>query len=169
MAQRGITNSISGKLLAVIAACVVVFAVVMGSYLMYFRSQLVAGRSAALAKQHQGEVDTLIKGKMDILLTNAISIAHNARVIEALQKNDYTIAEKELKQICKEFETADFKGTGFHIVRANMTSFWRSFMEKKDDDVSFREMIKKIVAGEKAALGGGDRQDRGRVTCHGAD
>ena len=153
MAQRGIMNSISGKLLAVIAACVVVFGVVMGAYLIYFRGQLVADRSTAIGKRLQGQVDTQIEGKLQILLTNAISIAHNARVVEALQKNDFTIAETELRQVIKEFEQADFKGTGFHVMRSNMTSFWRSFMDKRDDDVSFREMVKKVAADKKPLWG----------------
>ncbi|MDD2501080.1 MAG: methyl-accepting chemotaxis protein [Geobacter sp.] len=146
-------NSISGKLLAVIAACVVVFGIVMGAYLIYFRGQLVADRSAAIGKRLQGQVDTQIEGKLHILLTNAISIAHNAKVVEALQKNDFSIAETELRQVIKEFEQADFKGTGFHVVRSNMTSFWRSFMEKRDDDVSFREMVKNVASHKKPLWG----------------
>ena len=153
MAQRGIMNSISGKLLAVIAACVVVFGVVMGAYLICFRGQLVADRSVAIGKRLQGQVDTQIEGKLQILLSNAISIAHNARVVEALQKNDFTVAETELRQVIKEFEQADFKGTGFHVMRSNMTSFWRSFMDKRDDDVSFREIVKKVAADKKPLWG----------------
>jgi len=146
-------NSISGKLLAVIAACVVVFGIVMGAYLIYFRGQLVADRSAAIGKRLQGQVDTQIEGKLHILLTNAISIAHNAKVVEALQKNDFSIAETELRQVIKEFEQADFKGTGFHVMRSNMTSFWRSFMDKRDDDVSFREMVKNVASYKKPLWG----------------
>ncbi len=153
MAQKGILNSISGKLLAIIASCVVVFGVVMLVYLTYFRSQLVHDRSEAMGKRLQGEVDAQIEGKLNILLTNAISTAHNAKVIEALQKNDVSIAESELRQVIKEFELADFKGTGFHLIRADMTSFWRSFMDKRDDDISFRAMVKK-VAGEKKPFWG---------------
>lgn len=153
MAQKGILNSISGKLLAIIASCVVVFGVVMLVYLTYFRSQLVHDRSEAMGKRLQGEVDAQIEGKLNILLTNAISTAHNAKVIEALQKNDVSIAESELRQVIKEFELADFKGTGFHLIRADMTSFWRSFMDKRDDDISLRAMVKK-VAGEKKPFWG---------------
>lgn len=153
MAQKGILNSISGKLLAIIASCVVVFGVVMLAYLTYFRSQLVHDRSEAMGKRLQGEVDAQIEGKLNILLTNAISTAHNAKVIEALQKNDVSIAESELRQVIKEFELADFKGTGFHLIRADMTSFWRSFMDKRDNDISFRAMVKK-VAGEKKPFWG---------------
>lgn len=153
MTSTGGLKSISGKLLAIIAGCVVVFVVVMVAYLSYFRSQLVTDRNSTLAKQLQSQVDTQIEGKLNILLTNAISIAHNAAVREALAKNDYTIAEKELRQVIKEFEAADFKGTGIHVIRSNMTSMWRSFMDKKDDDISFREMVKKISAEKKSAWG----------------
>jgi hypothetical protein len=142
MAQRGIMNSISGKLLASIAACVVVFGVIMGAYLVYFRGQMVTDRSASLGKNLQTQVDTQIKGKLDILLTNAVSLSHNARIVDAFDKNDYTLAEAELKKIVKEFEVADFKGTRFHLTRADMRTLWRSYDEKRDDDVSFRGMIK---------------------------
>ncbi len=153
MAQNGVFNSISGKLLGVIAGCVVVFGVVMGCYLVYFRSQMVEDRSKSIAKRLQSEVDTQIKGKIDILLTNAISLSHNDKVQDALKKNDYTIAEAELKNVIKEFELADFKATGFHIVRADMTSFWRSFMDKRDDDISFRPMVKKVASEKKPQWG----------------
>ena len=153
MAQRGVLNSISGKLLAIIAGCAVVFGLVLVGYLVYFRTQLVVDRSAAMGKRMQGQVDTQIEGKLNILLTNAISTAHNIKVVEALQKNDFTIAENELRQVIKEFEQADFKGTGFHIIRANMTSFWRSFMDKRDDDISFRGMVKKVASEKKAVWG----------------
>jgi methyl-accepting chemotaxis protein len=153
MAQRGFFNCISCKLLAIIAGCVLVFGVVMGSYMVYFRSQMVTDRNVALGKRLQGEVDTQIKGKLDILLTNAISLSHNVKVHEALQKNEVTIAETELKQMLKEFELADFKGTGFHLIRTNMTSFWRSFMDKRDDDISFRPMVKKVASDKKPLWG----------------
>ena len=153
MAQQRMSGSITGKLLTVICSMVVIIAVVLGAYLYYFRTQLVTDRSETLAKSLQAQVDTQIKGKLDILLTNGITIAHNAKAVEALQKNDYTIAEKELKQIIKEFEVADFKGTGFHLIRPDMTSFYRSLMDKRDDDISFREMVKKAVAEKKPLWG----------------
>jgi|GEM_PF-986236 len=153
MAQRGIMNSISGKLLASIAACVVVFGVIMGAYLVYFRGQMVTDRSASLGKNLQTQVDTQIKGKLDILLTNAVSLSHNAKIVDAFDKNDYTLAEAELKKIVKEFEVADFKGTRFHLTRADMRTLWRSYDEKRDDDVSFRGMIKKQLAEKKPIFG----------------
>ena len=153
MQKQGGLNSISGKLMAVITACVLIFAAVMAAYLVYFRGQLVADRSAAMGKRLQSEVDTQIEGKLNILLTNAISLSHNVKIHEALQKNDVGIAEAELKQIIREFEQADFKGTGFHLVRTNMTSFWRSFMDKRDDDISFREMVKRVASDKKPLWG----------------
>ena len=104
MVNKGFMNSISGKLLAIIAACVVVFAVVMVAYLTYFRAQLVQDRSATLAKSLQAQVDTQISGKLDILVTNAITISHNAKVREALQKNEYSLAIGELNQIIEELD-----------------------------------------------------------------
>ena len=151
--KSGMLNSISGKLLAVMVCCMVVFGAVMGGYLVYFRGQLVQERSLAMAKRLQAQVDTQIDGKLDILLTNAISLTHNSRIVEAFQNNDYTIAEKELKQIIKEFEVADFKGTRFHLTRADMRTLWRSYDDKRDDDISSRGMIKKFVSDKKPLWG----------------
>lgn len=153
MFGKRLLGSISGKLLAVVAACTVVMAVLMTAYLVYFRSQLVADRNLALAKQFQSDVDTQIKGKLDILVTNAITIAHNAKVLEALQRNDYSIAAGEMNKVIEEFVQVDFKGTGIHIIRADMTSFWRSFMEKRDDDISFRGVVKKVASDKKSLWG----------------
>jgi len=153
MAQQKMSGSIAGKLLAVIGVCAVVIAVVMGGYLYYFRAQLVADRNSSLANGLQSQVDTQIKGKLDILVTNAVSLAHNAKITEAFTRDDYTIAESELKQIVKEFEVADFKGTRFHLTRSDMRTLWRSYDEKRDDDISFRGMIKKQVAEKKPIFG----------------
>lgn len=153
MAQRGIMNSISGKFLVVITACVVVFAIVLGGYLAYFRSQLLNDRSSTISARLQSQVDMQTEGKLHILLTNAISLANNDIVVEALQKNDYTIAEKKLRQIVKDFELVDFKGTGIHLIRADLTSFWRSFMDKRDDDLSFRGMLKNVSSQNKPLWG----------------
>lgn len=153
MAQRKFMSSISGKLLAVIAACVVVFAVVLGGYLVYFRTQLLDDRSSTISARLQSQVDMQTEGKLHILLTNAITLANNDIIVEALQKNDYTIAEKKLQQIVKDFEQVDFKGTGIHLIRADLTSFYRSFMDKRNDDVSFREMLKKVVSQKKPLWG----------------
>lgn len=153
MAQQRISGSITGKLLVVIGITVVIVAVVLGAYLYHFRTQLVADRSGTLAKSLQAQVDTQIKGKLDILVTNAISLSHNDRVVDAFVKDDYTLAEQELKQIVKEFEVVDFKSTRFHLTRADMRTLWRSYDEKRDDDISFRGMIKKQVAEKKPIFG----------------
>ena len=153
MAQQKISGSITGKLLAVIGITVVIFGVVLGGYLYYFRTQLAVSKNTALAESLQAQVDTQIKGKLDILVTNAISLTYNHKIVDAFVKDDFTIAEGELKRIVKEFEVADFKGTRFHLTRADMRTLWRSYNEKRDDDISSRGMIKKQVADKKPIFG----------------
>lgn len=147
------TGSIARKLVLVIGSCAAVFIVVMAAYLFYFRSQLVLDRSTTIGKRLQAQVDTQIKGKLDILLTNAVALAHNAKVVEAFVRDDYTLAATELQQIAKEFEIADFRATRFHLTRADMRTLWRSHEDKRDDDISFRGMIKKMVADKKPFFG----------------
>ena len=96
MAQQRMSGSITGKLLTVIGITVVIVAVVLGGYLYFFRSQLADGKNVVLAESLQAQVDTQIKGKLDILITTAITLAHNDRVVDAFVKDDYTISEHEL-------------------------------------------------------------------------
>lgn len=151
--NQGVLNSITGKLLFILGISAVIAAVVLGGYLYYFRAQLVNDRNETLGKTLQAQVDVQIKGKLDVLVTNASSVAANPRIIEAFEKNDYSIAAAELKKVIGKLDAAEFKGMRFHLTKADMTTLWRSYDEKRDDDISFRGMIKKIVAEKKALMG----------------
>ncbi|MDY0302147.1 MAG: methyl-accepting chemotaxis protein, partial [Trichlorobacter sp.] len=153
MAKHAVRRSITFKLLSIITVCAIVFAAIMSGYIVYFKSQLIKDRNHAMALRLQKEVDLQIRGKLDILLTNTISLSHNAEVIRALQQNDYTIAEHELQKVIKKFEQADFKGTGLHLIRADMTSMWRSFLDKRNDDISFRSMVQQVASSRKPVYG----------------
>lgn len=139
------SKSIVSKMLGIIVGCALLFAVVMGAYLFNFRQNLIEEANGTLALRLQTLVDAQIEGKLQILLTNAIGLSHNSRIIDALQRNDRESAISELKKILDDFIKVDFRGTGFHLIRANLTSFWRSFDERRDDDISHRQLLKQVV------------------------
>ena len=93
-----------------------------------------------------------IDGKYSIGLTNAINIAKNYNVINALVENDRSIAVDGLGTISKEFkENTHYKNVKVHIHDANVHSFLRAWKPKKhgDDLSSFRKTIVSVKATKK--------------------
>jgi methyl-accepting chemotaxis protein len=70
-----------------------------------------------------------------------------------LRQNDSTLGEAFIKQYVKDMEQADFKGTKIHLIRADMSSFYRSFDSRRDDDISFRSMLRQVVSEKKLSFG----------------
>ena len=92
-------------------------------------------------------VSNQLNAKYDVAITNAIAIANNAYVIDALQSNDRTLAVQKLKELTKIYkEKTDFKSLQVHIHTKDIKSFVRDWMPEKfgDDLSSFRHTIKKV-------------------------
>ncbi len=88
-----------------------------------------------------------LDAKYDVAITNAITIASNYYVINALANNDRDIAIKGLKEITQTFkEKTDFKNVQVHIHTKDIKSFLREWMPQKfgDELSSFRHTIKKV-------------------------
>jgi len=93
-----------------------------------------------------------IKEKESIGLTNAINIAKNGAVIDALYTGSKEGALKALNEINKEFkENTEFQNTKIHIHTADVHSFLRSWSPNKngDDLKSFRHTINKVKETKK--------------------
>lgn len=146
-------ESLKGKMTLAVIFMIVLFIVVQTVVVIFITSNLANSKAAVKGTQLKKLVDEKIKDKADIVGTNAISLSENSRIVEAFEKNDYTIAEAEINKILKKFEDFDFKGTRVHITRANMTTLYRSYNPKRDDDVSFRPLIRKVVAEKKTIKG----------------
>ncbi|MBV5279202.1 MAG: methyl-accepting chemotaxis protein [Campylobacteraceae bacterium] len=92
-------------------------------------------------------VTNQLEGKYDIAITNAINIAANFYVIDALLNNDRNLAIKGLNELTKTYkEKTDFKNIQIHIHTKDIKSFLREWMPNKfgDELSSFRHTIKKV-------------------------
>lgn len=92
-------------------------------------------------------VNNQLESKYDIAITNAINIASNFYVIDALVNNDRTLGIKGLNELVKVYkEKTDFKNIQIHIHTKDIKSFLREWMPNKfgDDLSSFRHTIKKV-------------------------
>ncbi|WP_303850245.1 methyl-accepting chemotaxis protein [Seleniivibrio woodruffii] len=138
-------RSLSSKLLFFILILLALMLAAGGAYYFIFLHNLRETRAAAFSAEMAQGVENAVKIKLDTIQTLSITLSHNRKIIESLESGDPKKAVKELALIEKEYHSVDFKGTGFHLIRADMHSFYRSFDPKRGDDISFRSMVKKVV------------------------
>ncbi|MBN2783060.1 MAG: methyl-accepting chemotaxis protein [Campylobacterales bacterium] len=89
-------------------------------------------------------LDYKIKGKEDIGLSNAISIANNENIAKALQTNDRDLAIAILSEVNQNFkDNTKYKNIKVHIHTKDTKSFVRGWDTKKfgDDLSSFRDTL----------------------------
>lgn len=152
-APTGRALSLSQKLSLILAISTVLVLLAMVAYTQMFRGRLLQERSELIAQTLQREVQTSIDYKLDILLTNALALAHNPLVRVALRADDPDLIVPELKAVAEAFVAADLRGTQFHLIRADRSSFWRSFTDHRNDDLSFRALLAQVVQERKPAIG----------------
>jgi len=153
MATFRFMHSIAGKITAILVAVLVVLSLAGLSYLLFFRAQMQRARLAAMGITLQKEVDALIKGKLDVVATNALAVANDPQVVEAFRQNDPALCEPLLKQLASDYKAVDYQNARFHLIRADMTTLLRSYDAKRNDDVSFRPMVRRAVAEKKLVTG----------------
>ncbi|MGB5866791.1 MAG: methyl-accepting chemotaxis protein [Arcobacteraceae bacterium] len=97
-----------------------------------------------------------IEAKKQICLTNAISIANDVNVIEALKDNDREKAIHAVKRLSSVFkENTDFQNIKVHIHDKDGKSFLRSWKQERfgDELLDLRETIKQVHSTKKAVVG----------------
>ena len=137
----------SSLLLKISLAVLLLFAVAMGFYLNNALSNTEEKTYSDLAEKLILDLNSEERLIENIGVTNAIYIADNSQIKEALIKNDRAIAIKELGVIFDNFaKSTKIKDLKVHIHTADLKSFVRSWkLNKFGDDLSgFRKTIIKV-------------------------
>jgi methyl-accepting chemotaxis protein len=75
--------------------------------------------------------------KLEVALTNAINIANNRVVIEALKSGERTLAIAPLKKLSQDFKDHTlFQNIQIHVHTADIKSFIRHWSDKHGDDLT---------------------------------
>ena len=88
-----------------------------------------------------------INSKMEVGITNAVSVASNADILLAIAENDKDLAYEVITDIIKKYQNfTEFKNVKVHIHTADEKSFLRSWARDKngDDLSSFRHTINHV-------------------------
>lgn len=151
--QKFLAKSIARKIISILLGCFFVVGVAGASYLSWFRKQIEEKQLLSMANTLKSQIDAQIKGKLDIVLTNAVNLAQNPKVVAALEQNNQELSAPVIKKIIADYEVADFKGTKIQLIRPNMTVLYRSYSDKRNDDVAPRPMVKRMVTTKKITAG----------------
>lgn len=158
--MRKLKDSIKGKIILSFIITVLFALVTQAGIFLYVSNNMETNKAKMKRESLKTVMEEKIKDKLDLQVTNAASIGRNSKIIEAFLKNDYRIAEKEIGEIIKLYNSFDFRAVRLQLIRADMTTLYRSFSDKRDDDVSFRPLVRKVV-NEKRGITGFEIGDTG--------
>ncbi|WP_404319308.1 methyl-accepting chemotaxis protein [Malaciobacter canalis] len=145
--------SISKKF-TLVSLTVTVLAILIGYFtLNYYKNQLTNDVYNSIKNELSKSSIDRIKAKFDVGISNAISIANDSMIKEALVKNDRDLAIKALEKLSQSMKSnTPFKNIKVHIHTKDNHSFLRSWKPNKfgDDLSSFRESVVKVNSTKKA-------------------
>ncbi len=146
-------QSIGTKIAIVV---VVISLIVLGiSYgvLQYYKSQAIDGVYSQVVHKLQTEVKSKIQGKKDVGISNAVSIANDGRIKNALRTKNRDEAILTLKFISEKMKkSTPFKNIKVHVHTKDNRSFVRAWkLSKHGDDLSsFRHSVVKVNSTKEA-------------------
>ncbi len=129
---------------------------VMSATIIYFfvLGQVNAIRNIELIKTKKvlsNALDSTLKAKEDTWITNALQIAINEDIIDALETGDRAKTRDILKHYGRMFkENTGFKNVAIHIIDSNLNSFVKSWeTENSDERLDYSEAFKQVQQSKK--------------------
>jgi len=147
-------KSIKLKFFMLIVPVSVIILVLVFIFSIYKKQSLVDMEVKKAQKALIFNLEQKLDKKLDVGLTNAVSLTTNLVLIEALKQNDREKAAKVIKSIGLQYKNnTNFKGIKVHIHDNQLKSFLRSWkIDKYGDDLSFRTNIKSVQDTKKAKV-----------------
>lgn len=131
------------------------FVLLLGGFfvLNYFKSQIVDKTYVTIEKTLASKIEDRMGAKFDVGVTNALAIANDSNIADALLQNDREGAIASVNAIAQKYKNeTNFKNIKIHIHDKDVKSFLRAWKPEKygDDLKSFRHTINKVKAEKKA-------------------
>lgn len=116
------------------------------NYILEKENKLLHKKYNAISNNLDDKINSLIQKKKNATLAFTITLGNNAEVSEILNSKQYTKDSLNKLSLVLRKET-DFKNVWFQIINKNGISLYRSWSDKKGDDISsvrtdLKEMIK---------------------------
>lgn len=144
--------SIGKKITTLVVVVTLVLLVVAFFILSYLRSDIVTSTHKNIELSLVQKVTDRLQSKFDIGVTNAVAIANDSKVIEALANNDRAVAIKAMLHLGQKYkDDTNYKNIKIHIHDRNVRSFVRVWsLDKYGDDLSsFRHTVNRVKQDKK--------------------
>ena len=131
------------------------FVLLLGGFfvLNYFKSQIIESTYKTIQTSLASKIQDRMSAKFDVGVTNAIAIANDSNIANALVHGDRAIAIASIEKISQKYKNeTNFKNIKLHIHDKDVKSFLRSWEPEKfgDDLKSFRATINKVKEQKRA-------------------
>jgi len=131
------------------------FVLLLGGFfvLNYFKSQIIENTYKTIQSSLASKIQDRMGAKFDVGVTNAIAIANDSNIANALIQGDRAVAIASIEKISQKYKNeTNFKNIKLHIHDKDVKSFLRSWEPEKfgDDLKSFRATINKVKEQKKA-------------------
>ncbi len=103
------------------------------------------------SKYYEKRINSLIKSKENVWITNALQLSINHDILTALKSGDCTLLQKVFTGIGDMYrENTPFKKVSIHIVTKDLKSFFKSWKHKSHGgDVSYFKSYRELVKTKK--------------------
>ena len=130
-----------------IMALLFIVTYILGSFL-YLRNEIETlqhNKYLQTSKDMKGEFRNFVKNKSDSTLLIALSLSANESILGAVEHNNYKgVNFKKLTNVLN--SSFIFSNIWFHIVKSDGTSFYKSWTDKRGENIlNIRKDIKKIL------------------------
>lgn len=146
-------NLTISKKLAIIVSIISLLALVIGFFvLQYQKSHLIEEVQTQAVEELQNMSNNNIDAKLSVGISNAVSIANDGMIQQALLLNDRQIAIDALKNLSNSMkESTEFQNIKVHIHTKDNKSFLRAWkLDKYGDDLSsFRHSVVQVNQSKK--------------------
>jgi methyl-accepting chemotaxis protein len=140
-------TSIGSKINIVVTSILVISLTIGFFVLFYFKDKTKIKTYNTIVNELQENAKEKLKSKKDIGITNAISIANDARIKKSLKTNNRNLAITSLSNVSTNFkQNTNFKNIKVHIHTKENYSFLRNWKPKKfgDDLSGFRASVVQV-------------------------
>ncbi|WP_320036317.1 methyl-accepting chemotaxis protein [Halarcobacter sp.] len=148
--------SIGSKLNLLILVSSIVGLVIAFSMFSFYLGNVKLGVYKEATKNLNSIVKQKVLAKEEICISNAVSIANDGKIVEALKNKDRDELVSIMQKLSKDFkDNTNFKNIKIHLHDNEGNSFLRSWKPEKYGDklLDIREAISSVHANKKAVVG----------------
>jgi methyl-accepting chemotaxis protein len=143
--------SIKNKVVVLLLSILAILTLLIGAlYFVKLEPEAVQKRSVDYKARYARELEKEILSKLEGSALIGSTVALNPNIINAFKNNDSTALKKEIASIQEGIKNnSTYTGIGFMLIDSRLLTVFRTFSDKKGDDVSSVGIIKHVMETKK--------------------